>query len=206
MAAVFRMFTIISALLARTNMAATGKGHRARVSRGCTHSLVSTHVQTYTNIHGVMQCRGGRWEKMRGDQGWLEERDRESDSKWQSGSKKERERACRHNTAQSWLGVTVCWLVNSQPLYTKTRAKKWMIAQEWPFLTYTLMCSVLWICVSPHICTKISLLSLSKLMFRCICVLMDVSYLEKIDGNIAKIHWEFEEKSSRELPCLGKRI
>lgn len=31
---------------------------------------------------------------------------------------------------------------------------------------------------------------------------MDVSYLEKINGNVAKIHREFEKESSRKLPRL----
>lgn len=89
MAAVFRMFTIIYALLARTNMAATGKGHRARVSWGRRRPLVSTRVQ---HIHEVIHCRGGRCEKIWGEQGWLEKIDSESESKRQSESKKEIER------------------------------------------------------------------------------------------------------------------
>lgn len=33
-------------------------------------------------------------------------------------------------------------------------------------------------------------------------ILPKVSYLEKIDGNVAKIHREFEKESSRKLPRL----
>lgn len=32
-----------------------------------------------------------------------------------------------------------------------------------------------------------------------------VSYFEKIDGNVAKIHREFEKESSRKLPRLEER-
>jgi len=31
---------------------------------------------------------------------------------------------------------------------------------------------------------------------------MDVTYLEKIDGNVAEIHREFEKESRRKLPRL----
>ncbi len=34
---------------------------------------------------------------------------------------------------------------------------------------------------------------------------MYVSYFEKIDGNVAKIHREFEKESSRKLPRLEER-
>jgi len=34
---------------------------------------------------------------------------------------------------------------------------------------------------------------------------MDVTYLEKIDGNVAEIHREFEKESRRKLPRLERR-
>lgn len=133
MAAIFRMFTIISALLGRTNMAPTGKGHRARSSRGRTRPLTHTWAQTYTRCCG----RDGEIEnKKKGGRA----RHRVT------GRGSEREREGLQTQHSSELIGSDRLLISQLAAYThaQIRAEKWTLAQERPILTCTFTCNVLW--------------------------------------------------------------